>query len=254
MAPLRQRVVVAQAVDVDALDPRAPTFPSFSTVIVVIAHVAHPPAPACSPPDPPSGVPVGYTAAAPAASRRRDVALRDRAADHEHDVVGAGGAQRVGRLLRERDVRAAEDAEPDDLHVLLHRDRRDRLRALADPGVDHLEPGVAAACGRRASRRGRGRRARAWRRARGRPCQTTPLEDRRLLELAPLVLEHVDHLPDRAVRLRAVDERRHEVVVVARRRGAAARRASPATSASERDRFTSASRSSWRSRPFSSIS
>src|SRR2546423_3941895 len=35
-----------------------------------------------------------------------------------------------------------------------------------------------------------------------------------LLELAPLVLEHVDHLADRAVRLRAVDEEGHEVLVV----------------------------------------
>src|SRR4051812_12446464 len=41
------------------------------------------------------------------------------------------------------------------------------------------------------------------------------LKHRRLLELAPLVLEHVDHLPHRAVRLHAVDEQRHEVLVVA---------------------------------------
>src|SRR5205823_11947729 len=51
----------------------------------------------------------------------------------------------------------------------------------------------------------------AWRRGRG---PATPSKDHRLLELAPLVLEHVDHLADRAVRLGAVDEPGHEVLVV----------------------------------------
>src|SRR5204862_7906393 len=39
-----------------------------------------------------------------------------------------------------------------------------------------------------------------------------------LLELAPLVLEHADHLADRAVRLGAVDQQRHQVLAVGRRR------------------------------------
>src|ERR1700704_4702465 len=52
------------------------------------------------------------------------------------------------------------------------------------------------------------------------PPASHPLEHRRLLELAPLVLEHVDHLPHRAVRVHALHEARHQVVVVSRRRGA----------------------------------
>src|SRR5689334_6420372 len=45
------------------------------------------------------------------------------------------------------------------------------------------------------------------------------LEDGRLLEFAPLLFEHVDHLPNRAVSLRACDEPRHQIVVVAPGRG-----------------------------------
>src|SRR5436190_17158733 len=41
-------------------------------------------------------------------------------------------------------------------------------------------------------------------------------EDPRLHELAPLTLEHVDHLPDGAIRLGRIDEQRHEVDVLAR--------------------------------------
>src|SRR5437763_8028304 len=41
-----------------------------------------------------------------------------------------------------------------------------------------------------------------------------------LLELAPLVLEHVHHLANRAVRLRAVDETGHQVLAVLGRCGA----------------------------------
>jgi hypothetical protein len=40
-------------------------------------------------------------------------------------------------------VGAAQDAEPDDLHVLLQRDGGDGIGTLADAGVDDLEPGVA---------------------------------------------------------------------------------------------------------------
>src|SRR2546425_12188341 len=43
-----------------------------------------------------------------------------------------------------------------------------------------------------------------------------PSEHDRLLELAPLVLEHVDHLADRAVRLGAVDEAGPQGLVVPR--------------------------------------
>src|SRR5262249_56202915 len=76
-----------------------------------------------------------------------DVVLGDGGCDHEHDVVGAGCAQRLGGLARECDVRAGEDAEPHDLHVFLDGNGRDRLGPLADPEVDHLESRVAQCAG-----------------------------------------------------------------------------------------------------------
>ena len=42
---------------------------------------------------------------------------------------------------------AAEDAEPDDLYVLLQCDGRDHLGTLADPRVDDLEAGIAQRAG-----------------------------------------------------------------------------------------------------------
>src|SRR5262249_22514498 len=72
-----------------------------------------------------------------------DVTLGDRAADYEQHVVRTRIAERLGGLLREADVGAAEDAQPHDPGVLLHGDGRDRLRALSDPEVDDLEAGIA---------------------------------------------------------------------------------------------------------------
>ena len=52
-------------------------------------------------------------------------------------------AQQLDDAPADRQVRAREDAEADDVGVLLGRRRDDLLGALAQPGVDHLEAGVA---------------------------------------------------------------------------------------------------------------
>src|SRR5262245_4255102 len=68
---------------------------------------------------------------------------RNRSTDHDVDVVGSGCAQGVHHLTGELDVRAAEDAQPDDVDVLLQRGGHDLLRPLPDAGVDDLAAGVA---------------------------------------------------------------------------------------------------------------
>jgi hypothetical protein len=130
-----------------------------------------------------------------------DVALRDRSAHHEHHVVGARRAQRIRGLLR---VSATCDPE---------RMLSPTIRTSSWTATDAIASGRCrirgrsprtrrrAAHARRASRRGRARRARAWRRA---PVRAS--EHRRLLELAPLLLQHVDHLADSAVARRALDQ------------------------------------------------
>ena len=91
--------------------------------------------------------------------------FRDRAADHELDVADAGGAQGFDDLAGQADVGAGQDDEADEVDVLLQRHRAITAGLLADAGVDHLEAGVAQRPAPRSSRPGRGRRARAWRRA-----------------------------------------------------------------------------------------
>ena len=90
-----------------------------------------------------SGVPVGNTAAAPACNKLGHVGVRDRPADDDGDVGGIGGAQRFDGARGQRQVRTRQDAQADDGHVFLDRDRRDVLDALPDAGVDDLESGVA---------------------------------------------------------------------------------------------------------------
>ncbi len=75
------------------------------------------------------------------------IGLGDGAADHHGDVARVGGAQRLDGARGQRDVRTREDAQPDQCDVLLQRDRHDVLDALADPGVDDLEPGVTQRAG-----------------------------------------------------------------------------------------------------------
>ena len=77
----------------------------------------------------------------------RDIAPWDRATDNEEGVVGAGGAQGVGGLLGKGHMGAAENAQPDDLHILLQGGGGDGLGALANSRVDHLEPGLAQGAG-----------------------------------------------------------------------------------------------------------
>src|SRR3954468_18290271 len=55
--------------------------------------------------------------------------------------------QCVGRLLRERKVRTGQDRQPHDLDVLLDGDVGDGVRALPQPEIDNLEPGVAQSAG-----------------------------------------------------------------------------------------------------------
>jgi hypothetical protein len=76
-----------------------------------------------------------------------DIAPRDRAADDEQHVIGPRRAQCVGGLLRQGDVCTAQNAQADDLDVLLNRDGGDRLGPLPDPEVDHLEARVAQRAG-----------------------------------------------------------------------------------------------------------
>ncbi len=62
---------------------------------------------------------------------------------HVSAGVGPGGGRGPSVFALQCDMGAAEDAGPDDLHVLLHGDGRDRLGSLTDARVDHLEAGVA---------------------------------------------------------------------------------------------------------------
>ena len=71
------------------------------------------------------------------------VLVRDRPAEHDHDVLGAVLAQEVEDPRDERHVRSGEDRDPDGVRVLLDRGLDDLLGRLVEARVDHLHAGVA---------------------------------------------------------------------------------------------------------------
>ena len=82
------------------------------------------------------------TPATPASSSFGDVDVGHDAADDDGDV-GAALAHLVDHERRQRHVRARQHRQPDGVDVLVDRRRGDRVRRLEQPGVDHLEAGVA---------------------------------------------------------------------------------------------------------------
>ena len=74
---------------------------------------------------------------------RRDVVDRDHAAAEDEDVAGAALPQLRDHLREQRHVGARVAREPDGVGILLDRGLGDLLRRLMQPGVDHLEAGVA---------------------------------------------------------------------------------------------------------------
>ncbi len=92
------------------------------------------------------------------------VGVRDDAADDDRDATDPGGAHSLEHVGNEREVRAAEDAQPDEVNTLLERGGRELLRRDADAFVDDVEPGVTRLEGDSARRRSSVRRARAFRR------------------------------------------------------------------------------------------
>ena len=127
------------------------------------------------------------------------------------DVVHAPLAQQLQHAPADGQVGAGEDAEADDVGVLLGGGRDDLLRALPQAGVDDLHARVAQRAGdhlgaavvavesrlgdaaTRSASDGRARSCRANRMSRQR------LEDRRLLVLAEDLAQRVAHLAERGV-------------------------------------------------------
>src|SRR5487761_259598 len=72
-----------------------------------------------------------------------DVGLRDDAAAEDRDVGRVALGQQLEHPREQRHVRAGQDRQPDRGGILLHRRRDDLLGSLVQPGVDHLDPGVA---------------------------------------------------------------------------------------------------------------
>jgi hypothetical protein len=64
------------------------------------------------------------------------------AAARDQDVGPAHLVQQLAHAGEQGHVRAGQDREADDVHVLLHRRRGDHLRRLMEPGVDHFHAGV----------------------------------------------------------------------------------------------------------------
>ena len=73
----------------------------------------------------------------------RYVVVRDGAAGDHQDIVAPDLAQFLDDRGEEGEVRAGEDAQADNVHVLLQRRRDNHLRRLADAGVNDLHPRVA---------------------------------------------------------------------------------------------------------------
>src|SRR5881628_515106 len=70
------------------------------------------------------------------------VLRRNNPAAHHEDVVAPGLVQQLPHAWKQREVRAREDGEAHDIHVLLHRRLGDHLRRLVQAGIDHLHAGV----------------------------------------------------------------------------------------------------------------
>ena len=87
------------------------------------------------------------TAATPWSTQPAGVGVRDDPADDDRHVAGAGLAQQPQHLGHQLAVRAGQDRQPDAVHALLDRGRRDLGRREPDALVDHLEAGVAGAHG-----------------------------------------------------------------------------------------------------------
>src|SRR5581483_10740370 len=77
--------------------------------------------------------------------QRLDIGVRDDAAREQQHLprVDVALLERIDHAREQLHVRAREDAQPDDVHVLLQRRLGDHLRRLADAGVDDLHPGIA---------------------------------------------------------------------------------------------------------------
>ena len=73
--------------------------------------------------------------------------------------------QQLAHARKERHVRAAEDRQPHDVDVFLDGGGGDHLGRLVQSRVDHFHSRHRGARRRRPSRRGHGRRGRAWQRA-----------------------------------------------------------------------------------------
>src|SRR5262245_40834221 len=79
--------------------------------------------------------------------QRRDVARRNDPAHDHLDLVRTLRAQSCQHASREGHVSSREDAEADDVHVLLNRLLHDLLGRALEPGVDDLYAGIAQRLG-----------------------------------------------------------------------------------------------------------
>ena len=94
-----------------------------------------------------SGVPIGNTRRHAERHQRLDVTRRNGAADDDPDAIGALSPQPLEHPSGQQQVRAGEDREPDDVHVLLDGLGHDLLRRALEAGVDDLHAGVAQGVG-----------------------------------------------------------------------------------------------------------
>ena len=90
-------------------------------------------------------VPGPNTAATPSSLERLDVVVGDDPADRDQDVVQPLLLELAADLGHERHVRARQDRQADDVHVLLERCRDDHVGRLAEARVDDLEALVTQA-------------------------------------------------------------------------------------------------------------
>ena len=73
---------------------------------------------------------------------RRGVARGDRAPHHDRDVAGVRRPEPLEEAPRQREVRAREHRQADDVHVLLDRLGDQLVGRPLEPRVHDLDPGV----------------------------------------------------------------------------------------------------------------
>ena len=83
----------------------------------------------------------------PGCGHRVVIGVGDDAAHQQRHIVQPGFIEQLANTRNERQMRAAEDAEAHQRHILLKRGFGDHFRSLAQTGVDDFVTGIAQGAG-----------------------------------------------------------------------------------------------------------